>query len=185
MESGGLRRGRASASLNPQLFGGWGSCQYLLDAYCLLCALALSESRLPGDSGRVEPQTTFSVRVLASWVAVGHGEGETGARYHQGSAPSQLSSLCLSNCPTAGHLLPSVSWAAGGCPARVFLPRASQLLGLQSLWTPCSPGHELLASRVWEAGWARAEPVGADLGSPKRGDTRKKGCNLACTPQCP
>lgn len=78
MEASGPRWSRASASLNPQLFGGWGSCQYLLDAYCLLCALAMSEFRLPGDSGRVEPQTTFSVWVLASWVAVGMEKGDRG-----------------------------------------------------------------------------------------------------------
>lgn len=54
---------------------------------------------------------------------------------------------------------------------RVFLSRASQPLDLQSLWAPCPPGHGLLAPRVWEAGWARAGPVGADLGSPKLVDT--------------
>lgn len=64
-----------------------------------------------------------------------------------------------------------MSWEVGGHPARVFLSRASQPLGLQSLWAPCPPGHEQLAPRVWETGWARARPVGADLGSPKLVDT--------------
>lgn len=73
----------------------------------------------------------------------------------------------LFNCPTPGHLHPSVSWAVGGhSPARVFLSRSSQPQGFQSLWAPHPP--ELRAVGI---GWARAGPVGADHRSPKLVDT--------------
>ena len=44
------------------------------------------------------------------------------------------------------------------------------------------------APRPWQACWARAGPVGADLGSPGPADTvwaAEKGCNLACARGAP
>lgn len=81
----------------------------------------------------------------------------------------------LFNCPTPGHLHPSVPWAVGGhSPARVFLSRASQPQGFQSLWAPRPPELRAVGDR--------AGPVGADHRSPKLDDQcgQQKDCNLAC-----
>lgn len=106
-----------------------------------------------------------------------HGEGGDWGWWSPG-AQVPVSLALPSNHPTPGHLLPSVR----GQLVAALLQRSScpglagrEPRGLQSVWLPRPPGHQLLAPSGWEAGWARA-----DLGRWTPVWAAEMGCLLAC-----
>nr|XP_023510812.1 uncharacterized protein LOC111776164 [Equus caballus] len=157
----------------------WGYClsdsQHLWDVSCPLCALALSESRLPGDSGSAEPWPIFS----GSWPARGQPawrRWRLGLVVTRGSGTGQPgSALQPPNSWTLASFSPRA--VGGRPPAKVLLSRVAgrEPRGLQSVWPPRPPGHQLLAPSGWEAGWARA-----DLGRWTPVWAAEMGCLLAC-----
>lgn len=136
------------------------------------------ESRPPGDSGRVEPQPTFSWSRPAGrgGGAAGTEKGERETGRYQG-LKLQVSLALPCNRATLAHLLPSMPWAVVGGPTGVLwrAGSAGPKRGLQSLWPSRPSVHMLLPLKEWEAAWVRAGPVGANFGSPGPVDTRVGG----------
>lgn len=100
-------------------------------------------------------------------------KGERGTGPYRGSAPGQPGCAFQppSSCTPASFNAVGSCWpSCEGSPVQGRPGSPEQ--GLQSLWGPCPPMHEMLPVQGWEPGWMRAWPVGANFGSLGLGDTR-------------